>query len=75
MRPGRAIQQALRPFLAEAPELLVGGMHADAGGMGRLFHSQAVNEDAVREQSSTARAQSGMFMQVHPGFLGAGLAS
>jgi hypothetical protein len=37
--------------------------------MGRLFHTQALNKDALDEQGSTARTQTGMFMQVHPGLL------
>ena len=37
MRTGGAIEQAIRPFLAETLEPFVGGAHADAGGMGRLF--------------------------------------
>jgi hypothetical protein len=40
--------------------------------MGRLFHTQALNENAFDKQGSTARAQTGMFMQVHPGLLRAG---
>lgn len=46
-------------FLAEALEPLVGRAHADTGGMGCLFHTQALHADAVDKQGSTARAQTG----------------
>src|SRR6185437_7983006 len=72
---GGAIDQTVRPLLAEAPEPLVGGSYAHAGRMGRFFHAQALNKDALDKQGSTAGAQTGMFMQVHPGLLWAGLAS
>src|SRR5690606_10419710 len=75
MRPRAAVGQALRPFLPEPLQPLVGGPHADARRMRRLFHSKAVNKDPLHEQGSTARRKTGMFMQVHPGLLGAGLAS
>lgn len=72
MGPGSAIGQPCSPFLLEMPEPLVGHAHADASGMCRFFHTQALNEDAIHPQGSTARAQTGMFMQVHPGLLGLG---
>ncbi len=40
--------------------------------MGRLFQTQAVDKNAIHQQGSTARAQTDMFMQVHPGLLGLG---
>jgi hypothetical protein len=43
--------------------------------VGGLFNAQTMHEDAIHKQGSTAWAQTGMFMQVNPGLLGAGLVS
>src|SRR5690606_10298179 len=72
---GGPVEQPRSPFLPESLEPLVGGAHANASGLRGLFHAQALNKDAVHKQGSTTRAQTGMVMQVHPGLLGAGLAS
>lgn len=73
--PRGPVDQALRTFLLEPSEPLVGRADADTGRMRCFFDAKVLKKDAVHEQGSTARAQTGMFMQVHPGLLGAGLAS
>lgn len=75
LRPGAAVNQTRRAFLPVSLEPLVGRAHAHAGRVGGLFDAQALHEDALHKQGSTARRQTGMFMQVHPGLLGAGLVS
>ncbi|EGD06743.1 hypothetical protein XVE_5076 [Xanthomonas vesicatoria ATCC 35937] len=73
--PRGPVDQALRTFFLEPSEPLIGRADADTGRMRCFLDAKALNKDAVHEQGSTARAQTGMFMQVHPGLLGAGLAS
>ncbi|SCB02972.1 hypothetical protein BN444_01865 [Xanthomonas translucens pv. translucens DSM 18974] len=74
VRPGGAVGQPFRPLFLEALEPFVGRSDADTRRMRRFFHAQPLNKNAIHKQGSTARAQTGMFMQVHPGLLGAGLA-
>ncbi|MFH1598841.1 MAG: hypothetical protein ABIH12_01070, partial [Pseudomonadota bacterium] len=38
--------------------------------MGSLLDSKTMDEDPIDQKGSTARAKTGMFMQVHPGLLG-----
>lgn len=70
LRSGASVNQARRAFLPVPLEPLVGRAYAHAGRMGGLLDAQALHEDAVHKQGSTARAQTGMFMQVHPGSWG-----
>src|SRR5690606_37511516 len=69
LRARGAVGQAVQPFYLEAFQPLVRRAHAHAGGVGGFFDTQALHEDAVHQQGSTARAKTGMFMQVHPGLL------
>lgn len=79
MRSGGAVRgpprRSPRSFLPLALEPLVSRAYAHAGRVGGLFDAQALHEDAVQKQGSTARRQMGMFLQVHPGLLGTGLVS
>ncbi|OAG65888.1 hypothetical protein A7D17_07560 [Xanthomonas floridensis] len=74
VRPGGTVSQPFFPLFLKALEPFVGRSDADTGRMRCFFHAQPLNKDAIHKQGSTARAQAGMFMQVHPGLLGAGLA-
>lgn len=64
-----SVLQAVQAIPAEPVQPLVRRPDAHACGMCGFLHPQAVADHAIDKKGSTVRRKTGMFMQVHPGFL------
>lgn len=58
-------REARAPLLTVAFEPFVRGTSADAGGLSRFWHPQALFDDAPHKQLSTIDGQSGIVVVVH----------
>src|SRR5690606_4017572 len=70
MGAGGAVIETLDTLLSKSLEPLVRRADTHARRFGRFFDPKALGQDAIDKKCSTAGAETGMFMQVHPGLLG-----